>query len=669
MKKILLVLLYFPIIGFGQSTTILDVNFEQALINLGYDIGVPNGSVPTLNINTVDVLFIPNQNISDLTGIEDFTSLEEVNCSNNNLTFLDLSSNLLLEEVICSDNQIITLDLSNCPNLVWFECENNALTSLNFRNGNNNAPWGVFKVSDNPDLTCIDVDDASWSTANWTVTSGDIDPQHYFNGILESGWVDVGVLSNATDGGTNIRDFIMDTDDIMYVVGGTNQHILRNDPNGNGNWVDIGDLAHKIAVDNNNNLHKVYLERFYLDPTNPSIYRITKAALKLMEYDGFSWTLTSVDTIYSEIWNYNYWGATEIEDFIIDPSGNFFVSLMVNDPDVDIMFDYARIHVKKYDGVWSDLDTTGILKNHHQYFSIGTNWYRQLNTKTTLAINPNTNLLLIAGQQGAWSQPTNANGTVFYNNVTLTSNVVKEYDGVNWNLLGNAIPIVQLAGPTQGGAFLATNMNGDIISAFTNDKNGFSNPYGSDTVTVYKYNAISNTWNNLIGSNPNIEMTYVNTLSMDINSSGEPIFAFSGELYPPYVSSTLNGGADPGMQMVVKYNNSSNQWETISSPINPDMWNTCDDWLKPTIRFNSYDEPFINYSDPFGIENTITYQDADSSLCNNGSTIIEEYNISTENKNLLKVIDVLGRETKVTKNLPLFYIYDDGTIDKKIVIE
>jgi hypothetical protein len=370
MKKILLILLCLPMIGFGQSTTILDANFEQALINLGYDTGTPNGSVPTSNINTVDELFIFNQNISDLTGIEDFTALEYLYCDNNNLTFLDLSSNLLLEEVdcsnnnltslvlgsntplgevVCSYNQIITLDLSNCPNLDWFECENNALTSLNFRNGNNNGAW-VFKVSNNPDLTCIDVDDASWSTANWTVTSGDIDPQHYFQGILESGWVDVGVLSNAAPGATYIRDFIMDADDIMYVVGGANQSTLRYDPNGTGNWIDIGGLAHKIAVDNNNNLHKVSLERFYYDPTNLDIYGITKAALKLMEYDGSSWTLTSVDTIYSEYWNYDYYGAIEIEDFIIDASGNSYVSLMVNDPEVYLALDMHGYMLKNMMG-------------------------------------------------------------------------------------------------------------------------------------------------------------------------------------------------------------------------------------------------------------------------------------------------------------------------------
>ena len=47
------------------------------------------------------------------------------------------------------------------------------------------------------------------------------------------------------------------------------------------------------------------------------------------------------------------------------------------------------------------------------------------------------------------------------------------------------------------------------------------------------------------------------------------------------------------------------------------------------------------------------------------STSVEEYN---SNKELLKVTDLLGRETKGT-NQPLFYIYDDGTVEKRIVIE
>ena len=41
----------------------------------------------------------------------------------------------------------------------------------------------------------------------------------------------------------------------------------------------------------------------------------------------------------------------------------------------------------------------------------------------------------------------------------------------------------------------------------------------------------------------------------------------------------------------------------------------------------------------------------------------------TTNKKLLKVTDLLGREKKGTKNKVLFYIYDDGTVEKRIVIE
>jgi len=46
-------------------------------------------------------------------------------------------------------------------------------------------------------------------------------------------------------------------------------------------------------------------------------------------------------------------------------------------------------------------------------------------------------------------------------------------------------------------------------------------------------------------------------------------------------------------------------------------------------------------------------------------TDIQEH---TTNKELLKVTDLLGRETKQT-NQPLFYIYNDGTVEKRIVIE
>ena len=49
-------------------------------------------------------------------------------------------------------------------------------------------------------------------------------------------------------------------------------------------------------------------------------------------------------------------------------------------------------------------------------------------------------------------------------------------------------------------------------------------------------------------------------------------------------------------------------------------------------------------------------------------TEIIDFTTSTDSK-LLKVTDLLGRETKGKKNEVLFYIYDDGTVEKRIVIE
>ena len=43
--------------------------------------------------------------------------------------------------------------------------------------------------------------------------------------------------------------------------------------------------------------------------------------------------------------------------------------------------------------------------------------------------------------------------------------------------------------------------------------------------------------------------------------------------------------------------------------------------------------------------------------------------IVLDNKELIKIIDVLAREIIPKSNTPLFYIYDDGTVEKKIILE
>jgi len=141
----------------GPYTQIPDAAFEQELIDLGYDAcGIVDGQVPTNSINTVLNLFISNSNITDLTGIEDFQSLESLtvwnanlavnglNLSSNNnlksltissagLTSLNLSQNTLLENLYISggiSNNIPTLDLSLNTNLQTIDCPNTSIGSL-----------------------------------------------------------------------------------------------------------------------------------------------------------------------------------------------------------------------------------------------------------------------------------------------------------------------------------------------------------------------------------------------------------------------------------------------------------------------------------------------------------------------------------------------------------
>ena len=45
------------------------------------------------------------------------------------------------------------------------------------------------------------------------------------------------------------------------------------------------------------------------------------------------------------------------------------------------------------------------------------------------------------------------------------------------------------------------------------------------------------------------------------------------------------------------------------------------------------------------------------------------FDITQNKNNLVRIIDMLGQKTPYRKNTPLFYIYDDGTVEKRIVIE
>ncbi|CAL2082445.1 conserved hypothetical protein [Tenacibaculum sp. 190524A05c] len=156
-------------------TTIPDPNFESALNNLGYDDVVGDGKVPTSLIEAVTVLDVSNQNISDLTGIQDFTALTDLNCEINTLTTLDVSTNSNLQKIVFDENNITTINFGANTNLNSIEgrynqlssidiTQNTGLTFINIRNNlfssinvSNNTLLETINIRECTNVTSIDV--------------------------------------------------------------------------------------------------------------------------------------------------------------------------------------------------------------------------------------------------------------------------------------------------------------------------------------------------------------------------------------------------------------------------------------------------------------------------------------------------------------------------------
>jgi len=198
-----------PFNTFCDYTVIPDANFEAALS--AYD-DIPNdGQVPRPAISVITNLDVSNQGISDLTGIEDFTSLEALNIrentissldvsnnteltlisaqdnvlnaidvtdliklvslglARNQLTSINVSSNSALQEIYLASNLLTSLDLSKNPNLEIIGVNSNNLTSLNIKNGNNDKITTLSVTGGNTNLSCILVDDITYAQTNFTL--------------------------------------------------------------------------------------------------------------------------------------------------------------------------------------------------------------------------------------------------------------------------------------------------------------------------------------------------------------------------------------------------------------------------------------------------------------------------------------------------------------------
>ena len=125
----------------------------------------------------------------------------------------------------------------------------------------------------------------------------------------------------------------------------------------------------------------------------------------------------------------------------------------------------------------------------------------------------------------------------------------------------------------------------------------------------------------------------------------------------------------------------------ISGPINPMQFQTATYSVLPTAG-STYDWTFLGGTIQSGAGSnaidivwnsvggfTLSVIETDVNGCVGEEETIIVYiiinsieDLNTNFKKLIKITDLLGRETKQT-NQPLFYIYDDGTVEKRITID
>ena len=157
----------------NNQLTSLDVSNNPALTELGcFD-----NQLTSLDVSNNTALNYLGCGYNQLTSLDvsNNTALNYLGCSYNQLTSLDVSNNIALNGLFFYNNQLTSLDVTNNNALIYLYCENNQLTSLDVRNGNNTS-FVYFKSTNNPNLTCIYVDDADYSNVNWT----NIDPASTF---------------------------------------------------------------------------------------------------------------------------------------------------------------------------------------------------------------------------------------------------------------------------------------------------------------------------------------------------------------------------------------------------------------------------------------------------------------------------------------------------------
>ena len=133
-----------------DDTNFPDANFRTVVKKFDTN---QDSSLSDTEIAAVKKINCSNKGITNLKGIEYFTSLNILLCTDNQLTALDVSENTALTELDCRFNKLTALDVSKNTALTILECNANRLTALDV---SKNTALTELDCSFN-ELTALDV--------------------------------------------------------------------------------------------------------------------------------------------------------------------------------------------------------------------------------------------------------------------------------------------------------------------------------------------------------------------------------------------------------------------------------------------------------------------------------------------------------------------------------
>ena len=119
--------------GVWASVKINKTNFPDATFRAYVKANCQEDNNDVLSDDEIDAVWkidVSEMGIANLKGIEFFTMLQNLYCSKNKLTSIDVSKNENLRRLYCDDNQLGSLDLSKNELLNYLSCNRVGLTTL-----------------------------------------------------------------------------------------------------------------------------------------------------------------------------------------------------------------------------------------------------------------------------------------------------------------------------------------------------------------------------------------------------------------------------------------------------------------------------------------------------------------------------------------------------------